>query len=258
MIHRPFGNSSKSEVRSPKAWHQTPGAGRRTPDSSSGDHRDRWLISYADLVTLLFALFVVLYAAADHERARAVAEALAGQVNGAQPSASSASAAASVIDGGRGVLPGARALERTRAAIDKTIEANSKLRAYARVLKTESGLVISLAEAGFFAPGEAGVREDAAVMLDALADTLREDNTQLRVEGHTDATPISTARYPSNWELSSARASAVLARLIASGISPSRLSLAGYAGERPVADNATPEGRALNRRVDLVILQAKD
>lgn len=246
MIHRPFRKNS--EFRQPLS---TPNSKLRTPNSSSGDHRDRWLISYADLVTLLFALFVVLYAAADQTRARAVAEALAMQLNG-RPSAAAAT------DGGRGVLPGGRAIDRTRAAIDKTVEASSKLRAYARVTNTERGFVISLAEAGFFAPGEAAVREDAAAMLDALADTLREDATPLRVEGHTDSTPISTARYPSNWELSSARASEVLARLIAGGVAPARLSLAGYAGERPVADNTTAEGRALNRRVDLVILQAKD
>ena len=219
------------------------------PQSNSGDHRDRWLISYADLVTLLFSLFVVLYAAADHDRARAVAEALALQLNGVSPN---------TTDGGRGVLPGGRSLDQARTAIDRAIAANTKLRTYARVTNTDRGLVVSLAEAGFFAPGEAAVREDAAAMLDALADTLRDDRARLRVEGHTDSTPISTSRYPSNWELSSARAAAVLARLTARGIASSRLSLAGYAGERPVADNSTAEGRALNRRVDLVILQAND
>jgi chemotaxis protein MotB len=207
------------------------------------------LISYADLVTLLFSLFVVLYAAADHDRARAVSEALTAQLNGAQPSRP---------DGGRGVLPGAQTLEQARMMVDQTVAANGKLRAYARVTNTERGFVVSLAEAGFFAPGEAGVREDAGEMLDALADTLRDHRALLRVEGHTDSTPISTARYPSNWELSSARAAAVLARLVERGISPSRLSLAGYAGERPVAENSTTEGRALNRRVDLVVLQLKD
>jgi chemotaxis protein MotB len=102
------------------------------------------------------------------------------------------------------------------------------------------------------------VREEAGALLDELADTLRDEHTLLRIEGHTDSTPIFTARYPSNWELSSARAAAVLTRLAARGISSARLSLAGYAGERPVADNSTLEGRALNRRVDLVILQMKD
>src|SRR5207244_13643606 len=120
------------------------------PSSNSGDHRDRWLISYADLVTLLFSLFVVLYAAADHDRARAVAEALAMQVSGAQsetqtPNSELRTPNQSAMDGGRGVLLGARSLDRMRAAVDKTVEANSKLRAYERITNIGSGFVISIA-----------------------------------------------------------------------------------------------------------------
>jgi chemotaxis protein MotB len=222
------------------------------PASEEHQQRDRWLISYADLITLLFSLFVVLYAAADHERARAIAQAITQQLGGAHP-ISSAEAA-----GGAGVLPGAAALVEARAAVDRAFTASSKLRERARVIQTERGFMISLAEAGFFAPGEASVREDADELLDTLADALRGSRARLRVEGHTDATPIATARYPSNWELSSARASAVLARLVARGIAPARLAVAGYAGERPLGDNATPAGRALNRRVDLVVLPARE
>lgn len=222
---------------------------RRKGETSESEHRDRWLVSYADLVTLLFALFVVLYAAADKDRARAVAEAVSRQTGSpVQP------------EGGSGVLPGGKTIDSAQAAIDRAFASSPTLRARARVTRTGNGLVISLAEAGFFAPGEATVRDDARELVDQLADAIREaDRTggaaaALRVEGHTDSTPISTPRFPSNWELSSARASSVLAQLIARGVAPSRLSLAGYAGERPVADNATAEGRALNRRVDLVIL----
>ncbi|MFN7944166.1 MAG: OmpA family protein [Blastocatellia bacterium] len=227
---------------------------RRRGESAEGasEHRDRWLISYADLVTLLFALFVVLYAAADKDRARSVAEAINRQTGSpVQP------------EGGLGVLPGGNSLAATQAAIDRVLANNPMLRSRTRVTKTGNGLVISLAEAGFFAPGEATVRDDARSMVDQLADAIREADTAsgetrpLRVEGHTDSTPIATSRYPSNWELSSARASSVLAQLIGRGIQPARLSLAGYAGERPVADNSTIEGRALNRRVDLVILNGQ-
>jgi chemotaxis protein MotB len=101
------------------------------------------------------------------------------------------------------------------------------------------------------------VREDARSLIEAMVDALKDSQAQLRLEGHTDSTPIATSRYPSNWELSSARASVVLAQFIARGISPARLSLAGYAGERPIASNDTLEGRALNRRVDLVILPSE-
>lgn len=230
----------------------------RRPSTRRGDdhaecnaimHRDRWLISYADLMTLLFSLFVLLYAAADHERARAVAEVLSVQISGEH------AATGAQAPGGTGVLPGSRALVAARAAIEQTLRDNQLLRDRARVQTTERGFVISLAEAGFFAPGEAAVRDDAHALIDTLAATLSGTQTLIRVEGHTDSAPIATARYPSNWELSSARASAVLAQLVAQGLAPARLSVAGYASEQPIADNRTPEGRALNRRVDLVILE---
>jgi chemotaxis protein MotB len=230
------------------AW---PTAARRSSTEAGGEGslRDRWLVSYADLVTLLFALFVVLYAAADHDRARAIADVMAEQTSKA------------AMPGGRGVLPGGVGVMAARAAVERALASNKTLSARVRVAGVPGGFVVSLAEAGFFAPGDATVREDAGALLDTLADTLRAPShrsARLRVEGHTDSTPIATARYPSNWELSSARAAAVLSHLTSRGIPSSRLSLAGYAGERPVADNSTNEGRALNRRVDLVVLDAKE
>jgi chemotaxis protein MotB len=191
----------------------------------------------------------VLYAAADKDRARAIADVITEQTSkGVRP-------------GGSGVLPGGAGVMEAQAAVQRALASSATLRSRARVSGTPGGFVVSLAEAGFFAPGEAAVRADADALLDELADALHasaQTSTRVRVEGHTDSTPIATARYPSNWELSSARAAAVLSRLAARGLPSSHLSLAGYAGERPVADNATPEGRALNRRVDLVVLDAKE
>lgn len=207
------------------------------------------MISYADLVTLLFSLFVVLFAAGDRQRAHAIQEAMAGKLSPGQAEGNG------VLPGGNGVLPAAEAVTQTRTAFEKMLASNDALRARARVTNVERGFVVSLTEGGFFPPGEATVREDALELLDAMADTLSGSKTLIRVEGHTDSTPISTARYPSNWELSSARASMVLARLVSRGVPSARLSVAGYASERPMADNSTPEGRALNRRVDLVVLQ---
>lgn len=207
--------------------------------------RERWLISYADLVTLLFALFVVLYATSDQDRARAVAVALAGQIGGTAPNAAA----------GSGVLPGANGLQNLQQAVDRSVSLQKSLRNRVRIRNVERGFVVSLSEAGLFAPGEAVLREDGRVLIDAMIEPLRESTALIRVEGHTDSQPISTARYPSNWELSSARASAVLAELVARKIPSARLSVAGYASERPIADNATADGRTLNRRVDLVILQ---
>ncbi len=222
------------------SWRRQRATKRR---AESIEPHERWMISYADLVTLLFTLFVVLYAAADHERAAQVAQAVSAAV-GSQ----------AVTVTGAGVLPGSQTVNDARAAMERAFAANPALRARARISGAKDGFTVSLAEAGFFAPGEANVREDARSLVEVIADAVRDSPAQLRIEGHTDSTPIATARYPSNWELSSARASVVLAQFLARGIPPARLSLAGYAGERPVAANGTPEGRALNRRVDLVIL----
>lgn len=210
---------------------------------------ERWLISYADLVTLLFTLFVVLYAASDHDRASKVAEAMKEIVTKSPNTAS--------LPAGNGILPGSNEVTDARQAMEQAFALNPALRARARIINTRDGFIVSLAEAGFFAPGEAAIREDANAFIESLADALQHSSARLRVEGHTDSTPISTARYPSNWELSSARASLVLSKFVGRGISPARLSLAGYGGEQPIADNATAEGRALNRRVDLVVWQSQ-
>ncbi len=199
--------------------------------------RDRWLISYADLVTLLLALFIVMYAASDKERARQIAESFSAQTAG-----------------GSGVLPGSNSEKNDRAKFEQKLLENPILIQKTKMRQSKDGLVVSLSEAGFFAPGEAGVNPEAEVVINTLAESLQVGTGQIRIEGHTDSTPISTARYPSNWELSTARASSVLARLIDRSISPERLSAAGYGGFQPIEDNSTAEGRAQNRRVDIVIL----
>ncbi len=220
--------------------------GRSRHVRERADHvpRDRWLVSYADLVTLLFALFVVLYAAADSERAKRVVEAISIQMGAGEAA-------------GAGVLPSSPSFVETAAAVNQAFAANESLRSRAKIMVEERGLVISLAEAGFFAAGTAEVRDDALATIDTLVASLVASDVPVRVEGHTDSTPISTARYPSNWELSASRASAVAARLMQRGVAPARVSIAGFGGERPVADNATPDGRAQNRRVDIVILRQK-
>jgi len=223
---------------------------RSRRDSREADAgSERWLVSYSDLLTLLFALFVVLYASADHDRARAIADAFTRQMDGAAPST------VGINTGGRGVLSGADSYAEARGKIEQAFSSSERLRGRASVKETERGIVISLAEAGFFAAGDATVRDDALPIVGELADALRDASQSIRIEGHTDATPIATQRFPSNWELSAARAANVLARLARNGVASSRLSVAGYADEHPIADNTTAQGRALNRRVDLVILR---
>jgi chemotaxis protein MotB len=209
---------------------------RKKKDEQESQNRDRWLISYADLVTLLLALFIVMYAASDKQRAQQIAKSFAAQ------------------NSGDGILPEHSSLANERAKFDKKILENPVLAQKTKMRQTERGFIVSLSEAGFFAPGEAVISAEAETVISALAETLRASSAQIRVEGHTDSMPISNARYPSNWELSTARASSVLIRLTERGITPERLSAAGYGGFQPVADNSSPEGRALNRRVDVVIL----
>jgi chemotaxis protein MotB len=222
------------------------GSRRHSEEHSPGSSADRWMISYADLLTLLFALFVVLYTAYDKEMAHRVQYAVAAQFDN--------KVRVLPATGGTGVLPGERQLVAIQSKIEEAFSKSENMRKSTRLTKNERGLVVSLAEAGFFESGEASIRSDGLAIIDKLAQSILESEALVRIEGHTDSQPIATSRYPSNWELSAARASAVLAHLVLKGINPSRLSVAGFAGERPVADNTTPEGRALNRRVDLVIL----
>jgi len=117
------------------------------------------------------------------------------------------------------------------------------------------GLVISLREFGFFDSGSAAIRHSALPALDRIASILAVRTCRVRIEGHTDNVPIHTAEMASNWELSTARSTELVRLLIVRyGFSPARLSAAGYAEYHPIASNATPQGRAQNRRVDLVIL----
>jgi chemotaxis protein MotB len=210
---------------------------RRVTVEHEDRNRDRWLISYADLVTLLLALFIVLYAASDHERARAIAASFSSQNTG-----------------GNGILPGSPEPEDKGKETEKMLSQNSVLMQKAKIQQTSRGLIVSISEAGFFAPGEASISAEAGNVIKTIAETLKNEGAPVRIEGHTDSTPISNSRYSSNWELSTARASSVLQKMVECGFPPEKLSAAGYGGFQPVADNTTPDGRAQNRRVDIVIL----
>ena len=119
------------------------------------------------------------------------------------------------------------------------------------------GLVISLKEAGFFDSGSAEIRVSSYSLLAKIAESLGDYNNDIRIEGHTDNIPISTPTFPSNWELSTARATNIVRHLVYYyKFEPEKLSATGYAEFRSVADNSTTEGRAKNRRVDIVVLSS--
>jgi chemotaxis protein MotB len=215
---------------------------------------DRWLFGYADVVTLLLACFVSLYATGLAPAASPEPEPVPA-VADVETSASSEPTPVedAVVDVTEAIEAVPRPVSKFEQAFEGLVGDATSLPGM-EMTSSVRGLVISLPEAGSFAPGRADLSPSArAVMLD-LADRLRDQPWQIRVEGHTDDRPISTTQFASNWDLSTARATRVVALLIEAGIAPDRLGAAGYGEHRPRVPNTSPETRARNRRVDIVVL----
>lgn len=231
---------------------------RRRPHHHS--NHERWLVSYADFITLLFAFFVVLYASsrADIRKQAEVAQSIhsAFTALGIFPENGHGKGAGSAA-----VPPMAKApvsvqedLARIKKQLSHTLA--KELAAHTVALQVgPNGLVISLREAGFYQSGSAQPRRSSIPTIAKIAQELRPTPYALRIEGHTDNVPIHTTQYHSNWELSTARAT-YLTRLFIQqfSIQPARLSAAGYAQYHPIASNSTAAGRAENRRVDIIVL----
>jgi chemotaxis protein MotB len=246
---------------------------RRLVEEPSG--HDRWLISYSDFMTLLFALFVVLFASSyrDNQAIKRISQAIhiGFQELGAFSGGSSSSGVAyhnlepDASIGSPSFLPADTKKEDALAPLvvdiaqlRRELEAaiGQELRDREVVMRVSpEGFVISLNELGFFNSGQADLLPGAAPKIEKIAKVLTQHGLDLRIEGHSDNQPIHTAEFRSNWELSTARAMAVLLLLVnEAGFDPKKLSVAGYGEYRPVADNATPDGRKMNRRVDLVVV----
>jgi len=246
----------------------------RRPVPRSRVTHDRWLVSYADFITLLFGFFVVLYAfaKADQKKQIQVSQAIhsAFRSMGVFPVTEQDSPASFAAGADHAVQPANASalmsedlltpaqikddLDRLRRELTQTL--SSQIANHSISLEMgRDGLVISLREAGFFDSGPATPKPEALPTLRKIAARLGGTPYDLRIEGHTDNVPIHNAEFASNWELSSARATRI-ARLFLDmkAVPPNRLSAAGYAEFHPVANNDTPEGRAQNRRVDLVVL----
>jgi chemotaxis protein MotB len=244
---------------------------RRMPRSHVS--QERWLVSYADFITLMFAFFVVLYASAsaDKKKQAQVSDSIDSAFRalgifpstGRKPSRGSASAGVEKpalpmnIVMGEDVLAPAQVredLNRLQGELTQTLS-NQIASHTVSIQMGRDGLVISLREAGFFDSGSAIPKPGTLPILREIAASLARTSYDLRIEGHTDNVPIHTTEFSSNWELSTARATGI-ARLLLDDklIGPERLSAAGYAEFHPVASNDTPEGRGENRRVDLVVL----
>lgn len=237
---------------------------RKGHGGAHGGSHERWLLTYADMITLLLVLFIVLLAMSETDAAKAkeLAQSLRSAMHlsaGGGTDAALPPASKDLLVGGGALLPEAEALMKIQEALEKAI-ANENGAEAAQTVTTslnQRGLVISLANSAFFDSGEASLRPAARNVLRTIAGTLKSSGRFIMIEGHTDNTPISTARYPSNWELSTARATTVVRSLITEhGLPPKRLSAAGYGEYYPLVANSTPENRARNRRVDIVILRS--
>jgi chemotaxis protein MotB len=220
--------------------------GKLTPSrplSGARASRDRWLVSYADMTTLLLACFASLYAASLTRPLEASGPGMFEHAGSKPVVVTSPAPVDPVTDAVRAQLA---EIVRTHSDLS-----SMDLGADAR------GLVLSLPEAGSFASGRAEPSAEAARVLDAVGRVLAHVPNAIRVEGHTDDLPMRSGAFASNWELSTARATRVVEWLIdRAGVPASQLAAAGYAEFRPRVPNDSPENRARNRRVDIVVLSA--
>ena len=230
---------------------------RRRPEHH--ENPERWLVSYADFITLLFAFFTTLYAISvvDVEKAERLVESLNESFNEGQLAGELAVTPPTDELPGNGSAPS----ESTRLELlgDRVRELNQEagMKNGLSVRQTEEGLVITLADTLFFSGGGAAIPEQARPELARIAELLQSVPNHVRVEGHTDDRPIGSAQFPSNWHLSAVRAVEIVRGFVEAGVPSYRLSASGFASERPLVSNDTAEGRAINRRVDIVVLRAR-
>ncbi len=225
---------------------------RQRKKLDSSENLERWLLTYADLITLLLAFFIVMYSMSqvDAKKFGLVSDALNTVLRGGNSALKYRLMPAKT---GHGLLKFGN-LRMVQQRIDdrfKQLGKNEELQSEV----TERGLVIHILESALFDEGSAELKLKARDVLDLIAEQVKGRPNHVRVEGHTDNRPIHTSVYPSNWELSSARATTVARYLIENHpIPPDRISALGYGEFRPIQPNSTVEGRSRNRRVDVVIL----
>ncbi|WP_020681741.1 flagellar motor protein MotB [Marinobacterium rhizophilum] len=234
--------------------------------------QDRWVLSYADFITLLLAFFIVMYAisSVNEEKYRSISEALSGVFEGTgKPAGSAAQAAGTDLAIGRSPRPDAPAIE-IDPADEKITEQMRSLQAQLKRRfspQIEAGsmtidgndlwLSIELRASNLFGSADALPEIEADALLGQVAELLRGLENPIHVEGFTDDRPIETDLYPSNWELSAARAAAVVRILALNGVSPQRMAAVGYGEYQPAYSNRTQEGRSMNRRVLIVVSRDK-
>jgi chemotaxis protein MotB len=237
---------------------------RRKPFVEDSENHERWLISYADFITLLFAFFVVMYAVSvvNIGKYKVLSDAL-GDAFGGRGAATKVNTSIEVEP-----LPLSNIIARKRAEAAKRDRERLDLLARklnsvlaplvdsgkVRVNQSGRGITVEINASVLFREGDAGLTGNAGETLRTVAGLLKDDQHAIEVEGHTDTTPIRNAAYPSNWELSAVRASTVVRLFVESGVQERRLAAVGRGANQPIASNDDPAGRARNRRVAVTIL----
>ncbi|MCS7281169.1 MAG: OmpA family protein [Desulfobacterota bacterium] len=223
---------------------------RKKGRTEEHENVERWLITYADVITLLLALFIMMYSFSktDAEKYKEVSRHL-----------KSIFISGSRILEGEGFGGVIDELDALRGELERELEdiKRSQGANQIQILRDERGVVIRILDRAFFDEGRADLKENAKKTIDKIAPVLKRIRNPVMIEGHTDNVPIHNEYFRSNWELSVRRATEVVRYFIEKAkIPPNRLSASGFAEFRPIASNETEEGRALNRRIEIVILKS--
>lgn len=244
---------------------------RRRNHEEEHENHERWLVSYADFITLLFAFFVVMYSlsSVNEGKYRVLSESLVSAFRSGAIVPDGGRSAPALVPAVAPVLPPAPAAveseaesARRDAALRRMTNMADRIRqvlapltqgGQVRVTEGARGISVEINASVLFAPGDAALDPAAVAALRAVAQVLARADFPITIEGHTDNLPISTSRFPSNWELSAVRASSVVRLFIDAGVRGALLTAAGYGDQRPVTGNDTEEGRARNRRVTILI-----
>lgn len=226
---------------------------------------ERWLITYADLITLLLAFFILMYTMSkqDSKKYQEVAAHLKAIFTGSTAILATGNVAGKVPielsfkGGAENVAALKEQLEKELREIGDKGAADTMQKI--SLISDERGLVVRAMEKAFFDTGKADLTSRARSALDSITPVLLSMPNHMRVEGHTDNVPINTSEFRSNWELSVRRATEVVRYLIEQhGFPPGRISASGYAEYRPIASNDTAEDRAKNRRIEIIIINVAE
>jgi chemotaxis protein MotB len=229
---------------------------RKSNDDNSSS--DNWLTTYGDMMTLLLAFFVLLYSFSSNnvEKFQMVIEALKGKL-GILEGGKTISSAKLITAGMESQNMDLKQFNRIHQKIAQYID-DKNLENEVKLEMTDRGLTIRFTGKVLFDLGEAEIKKGSYNILNEIARIIDQVPNQIMVEGHTDNLPISNSKFPSNWELSTARATNVVRHFIeTNGINPAKLSAAGYAKYKAIKPNNSSKNRALNRRVDVIVLKKK-